>query len=258
MDEYTLGKTLIENNVTYPKKIYLDMQLLKDYFLGNVLDMIDTEEEYDYILSRLKSYIVRYVDDVEYIFPKLNITNTRFNNNLNKINHNKLFQISPGTTFLKEFIDFMASVNNKAAVKKDRSIPEVVINTYPLKLHPKITNTIAKEFSNAFASHIKIISLPLINMDVDEFKTHEALFVYDFKTLVENPIYKKHFADLEFDETWIYAPKQVRDLDTLNSYETVLSLEEDFIITEHYLKLMCIFEYLNTIGVLIADPKKNP
>jgi hypothetical protein len=252
MDEYQLGEQVIKSSIKYPKRIYLDLNLFKDFFLGTVLSMINSEEEYNYILSNLMEYIVRYIDDIEYIFPKLNIPNDKFIEFQKTLDPNKLFYASPGTTFISEFSSYMSNINNQAAVVKDKSVVNITINTYPLDLNINIKKKIAREFSLGYAVNVNIICIPLYNLKIEEILKYDAFFIYDFKSLITSH-HAKAFSDMKFEFKTIKTIRQVESLDVFKKHKSDEDIEYDFIVTEAYLKIICDFTYLPPVGVLIKD-----
>jgi hypothetical protein len=240
-----------------PSNIYLDLRLFKDIYLGTILDMISTSEEYNYIFKNLKTYPFRYIDKLSRCFPELPFTDEQIEEHLSTMDHDKLFQTSPNTVCFMEFLRRVMDINNKTAVKQDTNVVNLTINTYPLTLSDNISQRMIVAFGDMFAMNISTINKHIDDIPLEEMLSYDECFIYDLKSLLENSIYSKAFTDLKFEDITIYAPRQIKSLEVLEVLDDPEKLESDFLETETFLKLICRFTYLPPLFILIDGELKE-
>jgi len=97
--------------------VYIEMDCLQDYNLGALLSIIDTEEQYIYILKQISKYSKRNNFNIMEYFPELDYTESDIAKFIaNPDNHLILSRISPMTNYYKHFTKFIRCIesqNNK-------------------------------------------------------------------------------------------------------------------------------------------------
>jgi hypothetical protein len=235
-----------------PTNIYLDLIFCKDIYLSAILNLIGTNEKYNLLLSKLDVYDDRYIDDIEFLIPELEITNEDIQNVYNTIDNDKLVLMAPTTSFLPDWLDaYINTMNNHAAVLREKKIPNLFINTYPLKVSESTIASINTFFKYRYGLSTRVICEKFISLKSSIISNMDVLFLYTFNDWAEDPDHSKKFTDLKYFKHTVFAPKRVSSLDAFTKHKDMLALEKDFIITEEYLKAMCNFTYIPPYKVLI-------
>lgn len=247
-----INQQIMEDKLKTPDVIYIDLSIIKDLFLGTILSMIKTKEQYDIIMTNLKIYEGRYIDNIEHALPKLGITQEQYLEHRATISDFKLFQISPITEFINVFSNFVTGINNKRAVMQKISPIQLYINVYPLNMPRQALVEIANIFQNTFAMNTSILIKPITDYALEFIHKIDMFFMEDIKSFMENDIIKKEMVDKKFNDTLIYAPRRIGDLSVLTEiHKTEENLMKDFIVTETYIRFMCMFSYLPSLKISI-------
>jgi hypothetical protein len=241
-----------------PNRIYIDMSLLNDFYLGTilfksfVLDNRD-QETYSIIIDNLDLYNTRYLDNVEYIFPELNYQHKDILALLhNSEYHSHIFSLSPKTNIYLRLEERLLDINNKTAIIKNQITPTLVFNTYPFELPDELQNSIKVYYSDSFQFNVEIINQYLLDIDKDFLLGHDEFYMYDFITFIKDTYYSELFTKEKLLSKTIHAPKRIENIDKIKDLKKE-DIELDFIVTESYLKLAIQFYYLYDMKVLLMD-----
>ena len=250
--------TLNDLRVSTPNKIYIDMRLLKDYFLSAILSKVTNAKEYQYIISRIPQYNKRLIDDVEMIFPILNVKQGEIDDILSDTNKNvAIYERAPSTTYSIAFNHYLLSINNRCAVNNKDIIPELIINTYPIQLPKDVSDSIGQWFVNTYGYKVLIICKHMNDIDVELIKSTDDIFLYDLHSFVEHPVFSELLSDEKqetFRDTNVMSARLLKDR---HAYEFHNHNEEaivkDFIVSESYLNFMCNFRFLTDVKINVPS-----
>jgi regulator of sigma D len=241
-----------------PNKIYIDMFLLNDFYLGSILFkalVLDKSDEkvYKTIIDNLEIYDSRYVDNIEYIIPELNYKHKEILDILhNDKYHPVIYPLSPKTNVYYRLEERLLNINNRTAINKNKITPTLTINTYPIELPAHIANDIRLYYSDAFKINVDIISQSLLDIDKELFLSNDEFYIYDFISFIKDPHYSQLFTEEKLLPKIIHATKRVEDIEKVLSVSKE-DIELDFVVTEAYLKLGIQFYYLSDMRILVQE-----
>lgn len=252
MDFTHISEQIMQSKLKTPDVIYVDMVLIKDFFLGALLKMINSKEQYLTIRDNIHKYENRFVDNVEYVFPELGITQQEYLANRIGLSDFDIFQGSPVTNFLNMLNQIVMSINNKTAASQKKTMIKLYINTFPLQLPFAVATAIANDFQSTYAMDVRIMQRPLHKCELSFVSELDLIFTDDIKSLIEEPVYRDAFKDQKFLEKQIFATKKLGSLKPLETHKTEQELMQDFLMTESFIQLMCHFGYMPPLQILLS------
>lgn len=209
LDEFV--KKEFEAQYNPARNIYMDFECFQDYNIGALLNMITTEKEYEYILSRLPNYEDAVYGGVTEHFPALGFTDDQIGDFIaDPENHLKL-----STSFMRQFfyVWMMLGINvvQRNSQGDAHTQPTVWINThvvgFPERIKRKWTmwavdtlNAGSVKFTNGFYK----------DMPDEFFTSMDIMVIDDFISFKELPtVTKAMVTDGHFVEKEIWALRQV-------------------------------------------------
>ena len=121
------------------KQIYVEWSYLQDIYLGSLVNLCKSQDDYTYILNQISKYNDRILRGHASYFPKLKYTDSDLETYMNTKDTNLLILgTSPMTNIfqnLKDLIDRILLRNSKLDHKEPLKL---IINTYPLILTQEV------------------------------------------------------------------------------------------------------------------------
>jgi len=261
-DSYDLNKEIMFEDFYECNKIYIDIQFLKDIFLGVILLNINTEDKYKEFIKIVQKNPYRLIEDPSIIFPSLQFGNIQYQDFLtNKENHTNIFKIAPMTSFMNIFLKTIKKIIYMKHRLEDNYIPlTLYINMYPIpNVSTTILNLLKSYFKNCFEDiKIKFLFTKLINIKEDVF-TFKQLYIYNLKEFIEHKTISKAFTDMKFLSKRIVAPKTLYSndaffklkLDNVDLSELINrdDIKKEFEYISLYLNFLCKFTFIDPFNI---------
>lgn len=167
----------------------IDLYLLKDIFLGTLLSLIKTREEYNHIFTAIPEYAKRSFNDITKCFPELahfkqDVMSTLFTEDTEK--HDKIFVMSPVTLFVRTLQKQIMVNANHSAVAGKRDAITFTINTYPLYLSSKMKHVIGLMLSHEYGVNVVVDRIDPNTVTLDYFQNKEEIYTFHIKELLAN------------------------------------------------------------------------
>lgn len=262
-DMYNVNKSIMFNDFYNCNNIYIDLQFIKDIFLGIILLNISSEDQYNNFIEEVKKDPYRIIEDPLLLFPSIKFGNFQYNDFLeNQLNHNNIFKISPLTSFERELIPYIRRIIEMKKKIDDEYIKlSLYINMYPISnLSDDLLDQFRKYFLLKYSSELEIHFLfkPITHLkkDILNFK---ALFIYDLKSFFDDKYYSSLFGEMKFLDKSIVAPKILYDNSLITKYElynadliTLIKNEEikkEFEYNDCYLNYLCQFTFIDPFNI---------
>jgi hypothetical protein len=225
------------------RNVYIDIEVLQDFKIGALLNLITTQAEYDYILYRIAEYSKRITDETMRYFPIIkNISDEDLDAFIvDKENHRKLVVISPTTNFFMGIPDMIRHINeaNTRSPHENKHV-HFHIGTNSVILDQDLKNNILfqfKKFDNTL--NITIYNRPLSEMEEALIKNIDITVIENIKRFTHDPIIRKHLSDSAFFDKRILAYPYI-DVEPIKG-ETVDQLLNN---TKVMLDVYCDFDYI--------------
>lgn len=131
--------------------IYVDIEFLQDFRLGALLQLIQTQKEYDYIYSRITDYSSSLDDDTMKHFPELKITEAQIDEYIkNPENWFQLALESPFYINLTEFFNLLSLISQQNMIKKKTNNVEIFVGASMLRYPDMAKISFVKLFEKSF------------------------------------------------------------------------------------------------------------
>ena len=260
---YDVNKIIMFDEFYSCNNIYVDIQFIKDIFLGVILLNIKTEEQYNNFINEIKNDPYRIIEDPSIVFPSIKFSKFEYLDFLqNKNNHSNIFKISPLTSFEEKLVKLIKRI---AGIKKkidDEYIPlNVYFNIYPIY---NISKDLLDKFKAYFIKRclcdmeITFLFEPIDNLK-EKILDFKMLFIYDLKKFFDNKYYSSLFTDMKFLDKSIMSPKILYDNSVIAKYGLYdLDLEKlannekvknEFDYNDHYLNYLCQFDFITPFSI---------
>lgn len=220
--------------------LYIDIECFQDFYIGALLCLIKTEDEYKHILNNLKVYSDRRDMCVCKYFPELKLTDhdlISFINNKN--NHSALERISPMTDYYKYFKTFTDTINDYNKYAKDSIIPQLFIGqtliNYSLTAKDNLVDKMKEHLHNwnivitdnniyDYGEEILVTIDHFTIYDVDKLFTNDKLgkYVKESSVLVRRSIHGFPFIVENVND------KDINEKQLLENTELLCNLFSDF------------------------------
>lgn len=259
-----INKTLTEDLFSPIKQIYIDWTYLQDIYLGALVTLCKSQEDYSYILQEIPNYNDRIVRGHASYFPKLGYTDNDLETYINT-NDNSLLILgsSPMTNIfsnIKELIDNIQLRNYKLEYRERLRL---IVNLYPIKLREEVTRLLLYMISQVYKNiEITIVSQPIHTISIATLLECDMIFIERSDLFFKkNSITANTFFDSEkfpFAKIAVVAPKVidneqiVLDLDTKTDQEIAYM----FNTTVHICGIMSKFYLINPI-ILVDNPEQQ-
>lgn len=207
-----IGSQMVEQNLITFDEMYLDLALVRDFFLGAIYSLIaerpkdEALKNIAYVKANLKPYQMRLYHSVEQIFPELGFTNKQVKDRLrDKTKSNLIFRLSPTTEYvgiLKYLI--LVNMNNSKLVEKYNKVSmgkgyyvkdshpiTFHLNTYPLEItDPSLLGLIVGFFTENYQVNVKPFCKDLAEIEGPLIGKIEEFHVYDLDAFLRNDCVK--------------------------------------------------------------------
>jgi len=212
--EYDRWKfTEIEDEFTPISRIYIDMEMLKDFKLGALLTLIDSEAKYDYVRSQIPYYNHRLDDDTLKYFPKLSIDPELFNQRLIDPKYQVAISVvAPNTTFFYELGDILFNIiNHNHRTGNDTLSIKIDFVTQTI---PALADRIKHALKDRIRKYTNIRDVAFYQskdyefVSIDYLKTLDIMYLYSYNKLMneQHPCANAiKFPDMCFSHTSIFA-----------------------------------------------------
>jgi hypothetical protein len=251
-------------------KIYVDLSLFKDLYIGALLSFIhnpglyqlplsNQQEAYLYIMTNLREYRKRIFNDTAYYFPKLNISNEMIEQRLRDHEYSSIIlKLAPITDFIKVFkTQISVNVNNSSVMKKrtpNGKIADifVTINTYPLKLDKGLEMYTGVYFAEEFKVATRTVYLEPTKMHINHILTYDEFYIYHLNEFFKTPYVTASFKDIKFMQKYVFTPKFFGYI-----YKTNYDHSRDAKQSSAWMNMLCKFKYIELPFVTASLPNQE-
>lgn len=182
--------------------IYMDIEFVQDFRLGALLQLISSQEEYNYIYSKIEDYSTSMDDNTMKHFPLLKITNEQIDAYLKDPEH--WFQISLESPFyvnLTEFTNLLALIVQQNIASKEKKSIEIFIGSSTMK-YPKMSQV---SFVNLFIKVFDNLLFHFLPDSLYEFQdrpidSYDIYLVRSPSKFLGHPSLVKRFSDMELTD----------------------------------------------------------
>lgn len=244
------------------KRIYIDLPYIQDIYLGALLQLIKTEEEYNYIIKNIGSYNHRLTNDILTYFPKLTISKEQIDSYIsNKDNLFKLLAVSPYTNMFQNLKLLHENISRMNKVVADmKSYPSITytINTYPLVLPLELKKFLKNRFSYISSNIIfGTMCKPISIISQDELVSNDLLLISNIDDFVsEHSNHLDYFyKQLKYSQKYICSPRRIYNKELLDEvhYLNKEQVEKCMILTESLLATCSEFSYLDPTILMLKS-----
>ncbi len=235
------------------KVLYLDIRCLQDFNMGALLNLINSEKEYQYVLDNIETYNKRNNLNIMEYFPKLDITEDQIKNYINnEENHRHLLLSSPMTDYYKYFSTFISAIDFNNKHSPDHVTPHIYIGSPIIKL--------------SFEEKQRLM-FPIKQFALDYFITITDCGVEDYDDLILKSI--DHYTVLDFNDLMtnkrlgalmhngeIVVNKSVHAYPIITTKDSDLTDEQLLENTEIVYKYVCDFKYV-TMALSVNRAKQE-
>lgn len=238
------------------KQIYVEWSYLQDIYLGSLVNLCKSQDDYTYILNQISKYNDRILRGHASYFPKLKYTDSDLETYMNTKDINLLvLGTSPMTNIfqnLKDLIDRILLRNSKLDHKEPLKL---IINTYPLILTQEVRGLLTYMVNQVFiGTDIYLVSCPINKLDVGMLIECDILLIDRmdiFFSNADSDVFKYFFSEpiSKFVNSAIITPKVIDNKEIQNtlSDKSEEEIEEIFKTTIAVCGLMTDFIYINPI-----------
>lgn len=250
--EQNLSSKLISQEIGPIHRVYLDLSVLQEIYIGAMLLLARTEKEYMSILSCITVYLSRLDNHICKYFKLDNRTDEDVYRILKDENNASLiFKASPFTNVWYTLQDIFIKIIEKNRVLDSQSNTplEVCINTFPIQYPTNIQNYI----SNFLKKLNKSTKVQFIHTPIEQYEhrsSFDLYFLHDITPLVttDNSIAIDFYSG-RYESKLIFARRVISINDT--SIDVVKGITD----TRNFLNVFTTFSYLD---VYIPGIKYNP
>lgn len=212
------NEELINSNLITPDKIYVDLALLKDLNIGVILSILydrkpsmrpdEYETLYRRLIAALPEYTKRSYDDIEHLFPFLNITNAEFRARFTAPEYASfIFHNAPMTKF-RHILTGQLMVNvNHSAVSGKRSAIELTINTYPLQLSKSDEYLVGFFLAKTYSVNTCTQYINLKNLDASQVVKYDEIYTYYLPELLSSDSVRQAYSSMKCVMKRLFVPR---------------------------------------------------
>lgn len=225
-----LNDELISSQFITSDKMYIELQLLKDFNIGKCLYMIlnsdyDKEKQnyiWDYFQRQLEKYNSRVIDTVINYLPKDSFTQTDFDNidTTDQTVTDTIYSLSPLTFFHKSlFGNLTVNINHTVAnshfkknylSKTEYTVSNYdilfYINTYPYTFSDSVINDIATFITERYEVNTIIMNTDPSKIDIKLLNEVDEYYPYLVHRLLDNNDFNSLVSNLQLSSKRMYAP----------------------------------------------------
>ena len=248
---------VIKNN------IYLDLAYIQDYYLGMLLAILQSPEEYKYVYDQIPEYNERIQNGCAKYFPDLNVTEEQLFDFVKDpqytVNLLRTAPITSGYSTLKEV--WLSLMDHNQLIGEPNIKYNVFVNIYPMTFSSKVHSkdaldkirTIIKDRIKYFNSNCKVyvVDFPTKDISLKMFKDMHAFLIMDLQSLLEDK--KKEewlLVKGKMEHTLFLCPRRHEHQ---LEFETQQDIDDMFHNGEVTMKLVCDFHYDDPIILLEKD-----
>lgn len=257
-----VGSKIMQKEFKPIKRIYADMEFFQDLRFGALLTHVSSPKELEYVYSQLNVYNKRYDENTSRYFPRMNISDTVLDSDLNDpAKFKAIATVSPMTSMFYNFNTLISMYvrSNKYTIEGDDRIHIVIsvgYQNYPNELLATFKKSMELQFPNKLdISFIKRSSR--YSSNIDFFTSMDVLFLYDFESFVNKSqeMAMAFASDGLFSEKHIFAKPQINDkFSHLSDKEKEQGVDK----MRDQLNLYCDFEYAPSEIIIFNDqPEKG-
>lgn len=250
-----INKTLTDNLFTPIKQLYVDWSYIQDIYIGALVNLCKSQQDYNYILKQIPNYNDRIVRGCSSYFPELNYTDNDLIKFMNtKDNGLLVLGTSPMTNIFRNLKTLVEQAQLRNLKLGYTNKLKLIFNLYPININRDIAGLISYMINQVlFDMDFDIISKPintieietLVNCDILLIDRMDIFFTKDSNTTIA------FFDDTNFpfSKCAIVTPKvidntQIQEDLSNKSQEEIDSI---FKITAHLCGIMSNFIYINPI-----------
>ena len=222
----------LQNQFFTPDRIYMELSLFKDIPLGAIFfDNRHDEAKFTHIqkavMTKIQLYQKRIENTIDPYFTDIGYTDETIGGLLaNEANHDLIFLMAPATRFFELLMRHILLNQNHSGPAEKYTKKKIdahhyvleptdityVINTYPLKLSPKIVARIIPELGEFYRVNIELMckdTQTFTKDDWDQWITHIDCFYFDdFPRFVKSPDMHKLQGDMAHLGRYVFARKR--------------------------------------------------
>jgi hypothetical protein len=243
------AEAFFEGDFTPIKSIYIDLEVLQDFYLGALLTFVETDAQLEYIKKNLVEYNKRCDHTVAKYFPDMNVSDEQIKEIVNdKSNHKLLTNISPMTALFYRLEDVIGDVYETNVKTEHRNPLSVVIGSssinYDLQDRERFISAI-REFDSEV--RITFINGSLYDLSKTEIEVFGMYLIDDIeKMTVDERIGKPMMSEeLRYINKHIFASPLITVRHTEMNDEGILET------TKIGMGLYCKFDYIPRTSILI-------
>jgi len=224
--------------------LYVDMDCFQNFKIGALLCLLQTEDEYKYMLSRLGVYNDRVDTETMKYFPDLKITEEDLNGYIAcNDNHRKLVRVSPMTDYYRHFNMFGDAVEENNKFSTSHITPHLYIGCRHVKYDTEAKAMLAKRIQYYYPNWvITITDCDLWSYGKEIICAADHFSIYDMGRLFR----EKPTSDLITNGSMLMYKSlhayPIYDEQELEEGETIQQLYES---TELTFSLFCDFKYVD-------------
>ena len=257
-DIESINQTVFQSQHRPIKFIYMDIMMLRDIYLGALLNLV-TPNEYTYIRENIMKYNDRIIEgDILSYFPE--VTSVTISDVLEYINvpNNTLMlaitsPVSQLYTSLPYVLRLMMQHNSMILGKHECGHITICINTYPLPASQQVKevySTILKSLHPHFKLQYTSTPLHAIGSEIlmtNQKPKYDPMFIYDIISFISesSKSYTSFVKRMAYYNTQIYTPKRVDTELYKNIVKSGQEIQNVFQNTEAVMSLSCKFKYID-------------
>lgn len=234
-----MNTEIFESSLVKVSEVYLDIQFLKDLYVGELKLHSRTEAIFDKVTTYLKDeYLACTTLFPDKIYDELGIDSVLKEYHGNAVDYMKIMTLAPMTNMWKEIRDqIRVYTQTLRMIDNPGAMVTTTVNTYPAKLPQKAQQVLADFLCEMLETNIVLICRDPNQLRVDEMSSYDALFIFEFNKLMYRDELRQAFTDRKFFSTQFYVPMISDDQEHCST--------EDFVKAESYMGILSEFVYLD-------------
>lgn len=196
--EQKISTKIIEHEIGAIHKIYFELPILQEIFIGTLLLLARSEQEYKSILACISVYLSRLDNNINKYFLTKHSDEDIYKILNNPENSLLIFKSSPFTNVWYSLQDLFIKIieKNRVIDSQTNNNLEIYINTYPLKYPPKVCEFLSKFLKKLYPKIIlKTLSTPFEKCPYELRTFFDLYFFNDITPLVstDNELSKEFY-----------------------------------------------------------------
>lgn len=246
-----LAEATIRDELITPDVIYIDLMMMRDIHLGSLVYLIaqapDDKQNtmWAHIIDRYQAYTQRTSMDIARVFPKLGIT-------LKDVHdlwadhpelHDALVQISPETAYVRTIQAHLAINANHSRVEGKRNHVRGILNVYPMKLSPHLTEYIGKFYADLLSMDLDVVYIPYDQLSAEYLRGIDELNIFSLHELMHREDVRADMLDFKWHHKFVLNPALIHhDALTQLSQDEHQTLSDTAVI----MRTMCRYKHVPT------------